>query len=82
MSNRTLPVTPSGRNHQLEAGTECGLEGMGRIYDYRISRNRADPKMSESRMLYTRCKTTCGHFSEAVAENVHRASQDEWKCRL
>ena len=31
-------------NHQVEAGIECGLEGMGRLYDYRISRTRADPR--------------------------------------
>ena len=50
---------PVAGNHPLEAGLEQGLEGMRRLYDNRISRNRADLKMSESRMLYTRCKTTC-----------------------
>ena len=30
-------------NHALEAGIECGLEGMGRLYDCRISRTRLIP---------------------------------------
>ena len=35
---------PVAGNHALEAGIECGLEGMGRRYDYRISRTRTDPR--------------------------------------
>ena len=31
-------------NTALEAGIDCGLEGMGRLYYYRISRTRADPR--------------------------------------
>ena len=35
---------PVAGNHVLEAGLEQGLEGMGRLCDYRISRTRADPR--------------------------------------
>ena len=30
-------------SHALEAGIDCGLEGMGRLHDSRISRTRTDP---------------------------------------
>ena len=35
---------PVAGNHVLEAGLEQGLEGMGRLYDCKISRTRTDPR--------------------------------------
>ena len=35
---------PVAGNSALEARIDCGLEGMGRLYENRISRTRADPR--------------------------------------